>query len=128
MDADPAVAASYSLKAAQGGNVLAQVAYAMACLEGVVVKRDYRECARWLRHAADQGFGAAQAQLALLYLDGKGVPQDYLQAHLWSNLAASDGDVEAAKTRDRAAAIMSREQIAQAQEMARKWKPVAASR
>ena len=125
VDTDAAVAAAYALKAAQGGNAAAQIAYAMACSSGRGVKQDVKEGAKWMRLAADQGNAAAQAQLGLLYLEGRGVPQDYLQAHLWSNLAASEGDAEAAKTRERAAAIMSREQVAQAQELARNWRPAA---
>ena len=56
-------------------------------------------------------------------LDGRGVPQDFIQAHFWANIAATDGDAEAAKVRDRAAVLMTRDQIAQAQELARNWRP-----
>ncbi len=125
VDADPAQATKWALKAAQGGNALAQIIYANACLDGRGVTQDFREAARWLRLAADQGYAPAQARLGMMYFEGTGVPQDYLQAHFWSNLAAGAGDGEAAKRRDRAAGIMSREQVAQAQELARNWRPVA---
>ena len=43
------------------------------------------------------------------------VPQDYVLAHMWLNLAAANGLDDACKERDRIAANMSREQIAEAQ-------------
>jgi len=55
------------------------------------------------------------------------VPQDFVQAHMWYNLAASDltGDDRelAAKNRDSLAEEMTSEQIAEAQRLAREWKP-----
>ena len=50
-----------------------------------------------------------------------------LFAGLWLNLARSQGDHfvsnTAAEDRDRVAARMTREQIAEAQKLAREWKP-----
>ncbi len=63
-----------------------------------------------------------------MYEKGQGVPQDYVQAHMWYNLAAShfapgsDRD-RAVKNRDILAAKMTPAQIAEAQRLARKWKP-----
>jgi len=65
-----------------------------------------------------------------MYVLGSGVPQDYVQAHMWCNLAASqypDTEAEkrdnAAEFRDRTAALMTPAQIAEAQKLAREWKP-----
>ncbi len=57
-----------------------------------------------------------------MYYKGEGVPQDYVEAHKWLNLAAAK-DSQHAKARDLAAAKMTREQIAEAQRLAREWKP-----
>ena len=82
---------------------------------------------RWYRLAADQGYASAQFNLGVMYGTGEGVPQDYVAAHMWFNLAAaqSSGDdrehfVEARET---AAALMTSEQIAEAQRLSREWKP-----
>ena len=85
--------------------------------------QDYAEAARWYRKAADQGYAAGQWRLGLLYQQGYGVQQDYLQAHMWLNLAAAQGNEDAAKARDELAAKMAPDQIAQAQWLAREWKP-----
>ena len=84
----------------------------------------------WDRKAADQGDVRAQYSLGVLYAAGSGVPQDYVLAHMWSNLAASrttasEAEIrnKAIETRDRVAAKMTREQIAEAQKLAREWKP-----
>jgi TPR repeat protein len=78
---------------------------------------------KWSRKAADQGVISAQLMLALLYLEGQGVPQDYVQAHLWYNLAGAGGSPAAAEGRDSVAAKMTPAQIAEAQKLAREWKP-----
>jgi uncharacterized protein len=76
-----------------------------------------------LRKAADQGDAGAQSILGGMYFFGKGVPQDYVSAHMWSNLAAAGGNKDAAKSRDAVAAMMTPAQIAEAQKLAREWKP-----
>lgn len=65
-----------------------------------------------------------------MYEDGwRGLlPQDYVQAHLWYNLSAFRTSFEsyrekAAMARDIVATKMSPAQIAEAQRLAREWKP-----
>ena len=64
--------------------------------------------------------------LGVKYDYGRGVPQDYKEAHKWYNLAAVDGDKQAEMWRDAIAKKMTPEQIAEAQKLAREWKPVQA--
>ena len=66
---------------------------------------------------------SAQYSLGGMYLNGHGVPRDYTAAHMWFNLAAASGFPDAEKTRDSVAARMTPEQIAEAQKLAREWKP-----
>ena len=81
------------------------------------------EAIKWFRKAADQGDADAQLLLGSLYLTGNGVPQDYVIAHMWLNLAAAHGKEEAAEGRDHAEKLMTPAQIAEAQKLAREWKP-----
>ena len=82
-----------------------------------------------LRQAAEQDYAYGMLQLGLAYGTGDGVPQDYVQAHMWVNLAASRfavsqvGRERAIKSRDLVAAKMTPAQIAEAQKLAREWKP-----
>jgi hypothetical protein len=52
-----------------------------------------------------------------------GVPQDDVLSHMWFSLAASQGYDLAATERDKLAAKMTPHQIAEAQRLAREWKP-----
>jgi len=77
--------------------------------------------------AAEQGVAAAQGMLGTIYNLGQSVPQDYVQAHLWANLAASSSQGEDhqryAKVRDLVGKQMTPDQTAEAQRLAREWKP-----
>jgi TPR repeat protein len=86
-------------------------------------KGDYATALRLLRPFAEQGDAVAQAVLGGMYLMGENVPQDYVIAHMWFNLAAAGGEKEAVGFRDKTAALMTPAQIAEAQKLAREWKP-----
>ena len=88
------------------------------------------EAVRWYRKAADQGVANAQYELGYHYFTGLGVPQNYILAHMWFNLAASseymirpDQQKEAVGKRDLVASKMTPAQLAEAQKLAREWKP-----
>lgn len=121
---DTVEAVQWWRKAAEQGNVEAQsdLGVTYSCGE-VRVPRDYSEAAKWLRLASDWGDVVAQNDLAEMYRDGKGVPQDYALAHMWFNLAAAKGNADANKSRDDLAQKMTPDQIAEAQRLAREWKP-----
>lgn len=92
------------------------------------VSQNYTESAKWLRLAAEQGNTRAQIGLGMFYANGSGVQQDNVQAHKWFNLAAGfattrESRQEAIKNRDLISARMTSEQIAEAQKLAREWKP-----
>ena len=94
---------------------------------GLGVEQDSSQAVRWFREAAWQGEALAQYSLGNMYERGRGVAQDYLQAHMWMNLAASraNGDNQKlyAEARDNVARKMTPAQIAEAQSLAREWKP-----
>ncbi len=65
-----------------------------------------------------------------MYHKGQGVAQDYVQAHMWYNLAASrlppgDNRDLVVKNRDLVEKRMAPAQVAEAQKLAREWKPKA---
>jgi uncharacterized protein len=92
---------------------------------GQGLPQDYQEALRWCGLAADQGHGPAMFKLGRLYDTGHGVPRDVLRAHMWYNLASAYGYEEGKKWRDRLAAddafVMTPDQIAEAQKLAREW-------
>src|SRR3974390_141082 len=85
--------------------------------------RNYPEALKWYRLAADQGYAKAQNMLGGMYGEGKGVPKDYALAYMWYNLSAAQGDHDGAILRDLIAKLMTPAQIAEAQRLAREWKP-----
>lgn len=87
-----------------------------------------QEALSWYRRAADQGDFDGLVALGIAYSEGLGVPQDYVEAHKIFNVAASRvkyGDMRAdiMKRRDDLAVKMTPTQIAEAQKLAREWKP-----
>ncbi len=125
---DYAEAVKWYRKSAEQGYANAQNNIGLMYDNGQGVPQDYAEALKWFRKAAEQGVPRAQRNLGIMYHYGQGVPQDYVQAHKWYNLAASrlpsdeDRDL-AVKNRDTVAPKMTAAQIAEAQRLARDWKP-----
>ena len=109
--------------AADQGHVDAQNTLGFTYSFGAGVPQNYAEALKWYRLAADQGLASAQFFLGGMYANGQGVPQDYVLAHMWFNLSAAQGDQAAAKNRDDVATRMTPAQIAEAQRLAREWRP-----
>ena len=91
-------------------------------------KGNLREALMWYRRAADQGDVDSEVCLGIAYAEGLGVPQDYVEAHKWFNLASShstysDISVSINERRDALANKMTTAQVAEAQKLARDWKP-----
>ena len=84
---------------------------------------DYAAALQEWRPLAEAGDADSQYMLGRLYATGRGLLQDYVQAHLWFNLAAVRGKSEAVASRDDVAALMTPTQIAEAQRLARNWRP-----
>ena len=72
--------------------------------------------------AAAKGDGRAMFRLGRAFREGIGVPADYVEAYMWLNLAAGEGYTEAAAERDALAAVMTAEERAEAQRLARAWR------
>lgn len=114
-------------KAVAQGSPDAEYQIGRCFLEGTGVSRDIEQGIQWIRHAAERGFPPAQNQLGQCYEKGKGVPKDPLQAYKWYALAAAKDDAHAVEIRVSLAkveALLSQEQVAEAQRLAREFKPV----
>ena len=145
---DYAEAAKWYGLAAEQGNVKAQFNLGLMYAAGRGVPQDHAEALKWFRFAAEQGLASAQHNLGSMYASGRGVPQDYVQAHMWFNLAASLAPATEAEERelpgalpghtgaqcapnrrraidyrDSVASKLTPAQIAEAQKLAREWKP-----
>ncbi len=109
------------------GNVSAQFNLGLMYKNGEGVPQDYAKALKWYRKAADQGNAGAQTNLGLMYENGEGVPQDYVEAHKWLNIVGTKKSVPDSelmrKARDTLASKMTPAQIAEAQRLAREWKP-----
>jgi hypothetical protein len=91
--------------------------------------KDIAQAQYWYRQAADQGDAYAEASLGILFNFGKGVPRDYAEAFLWYERAALHAPAGDRGTivemRDAIAENLTPQQIAEAQRLAREWKPAA---
>lgn len=109
--------------AAEQGHAEAQYFLGIMYGDGSGVRQDHAEAVRWYRQAAEQGYANAQNKLAIMYDNGLGVSQNDVLAYMWFSLAAAQGEPNASNNRDSMARIMSPNQIAEAQRLAREWKP-----
>jgi TPR repeat protein len=129
-----AEAAKWFHLAADQDDARAQFNLGVMHAEGQGVPQDYVQAIKWYRLAAEQGEARAMFNLGVSYAEGQGTDQNYILAYMWFNLAAprflpSEADRRrvALHNRDLTASRMSREQIAEAQRLAREWRPKGAA-
>jgi uncharacterized protein len=106
---------------ADQGNAQAQYLIGTLYFKGWGVPQDDTVALKWFRLSADQGSHNGLGALGSMYFMGRGVPQDYVLAHMYFNLSAARGG--SAERRDSVLQLMTPTQIAEAQKMAREWKP-----
>jgi TPR repeat protein len=123
---DDVAAAVRELKPlAEQGNAEAQFNLGSLYYQGWGVPQDYSDAIQWLRKAAEQGHVFAQVTLGSIYAEGAQgkIQKDYPQALMWFIFAAAQGDMDAIEFRDSMASRMTPTQIAEAQRLAREFKP-----
>jgi uncharacterized protein len=108
---------------ADQGNALAQFNLGFMYSNGRGVTQNDAEAVKWYRLAADQNDAVAQSNLGDMYSYGRSVPKDYVRAQMWFILSAEHGNQTAAEKREINAQHMTPEQVADAQKLAREWKP-----
>lgn len=108
---------------AEKGSLPAQTMVGAFYLKGIGgVSADPAEAAKWVKQAAEQGEPNAQILLSSMCREGTGVAQEPVQALMWLILAANSVP-EARDLRIAQEKELSPEQIEQARQMARDWKP-----
>ena len=126
--ANLAEAAKWYRKAAEQGNAEAQLNLGFLHVNGQGVSRDYAKALIWYEKAAEQGSALAQYSVGALSEKGLGTPKDLVKAYKWYSIAASRAVTSKAKSddvikgRDRVAAQMTPEEIAEARRQASEWK------
>ena len=101
------------------GDISAQQNMGYLYANGLGVTQDYVEAVSWYKLAAALGHPKAQFNLGIAYTKGQGVAQDYIKAHMWFNLLSKVGDKESRHYMGEVAKLMTEQQIAQAQKLAR---------
>ena len=104
---------------AEQGDPIAQTALGNLYYEGWGVEQDYTSGANCSGRRPSRE--TQPVSLALAGLTSRATA--CCRTNMWYNLAAAQGAGVAAKNRDRMAAKMTPEQIAEAQRLARRWKP-----
>lgn len=121
-------ALAWARKAAAQGNADAEFLIGLLYAQGKGVARDDVEAARWFQKAAAQGNWSGQMKTGMCHMCGLGLPLDYLKAYMWLDLATarSTGHDQMLNRNLRdvhAAMYLTPAQIAEAQRLARGWKP-----
>ena len=113
---DYAIAATWYERAAADDDTFALSSLGYLYENGYGVSQNYRTAVDWYRHAAELGDSYAQAALGRMLYDGLGVQKDLVEAYEWLDLAASQDEPGAAELRDKIAAVLTPEQIEDAEE------------
>ena len=121
---DDAEAMKWYRLAANQGHARAQHTIGKIYDEGRGVKQNFAEAIKWYRLAADQGDAEAQFNLgAMIAYGSQGLAELSVSATMLFNLAAAQGQKAAVRARELIAKDMTPAQIAEAQKLAREWKP-----
>lgn len=106
-------------KSAEQGYADAQYSLGVLYVTGTGAPRDYRKAYELFLQAAEQGNASAQYQLGLMYFKGKAVALNQVEALKWLILAGEYPD--AISYRSYVEGKMSKQQIAEAKELAKEW-------
>lgn len=60
--------------------------------DGLGVRKDYSQAAKWMRQTAQQGNARAQYNLGVMYAEGQGVRQNLKVAKEWFGMACNNGN------------------------------------
>ncbi len=144
-----ALAVNYLTRAAELGDRDAQGALGELYKNGNGTLKDYELAARYFAQSAQQANYDAMKYLGIAYIRGQGVEQNKVQAYVWLSLctlgetcrgavgfnqlmalqktsagsAYDDTSLDPATVRDEIAQYMTAQEIAEAQRLARAWRP-----
>jgi TPR repeat protein len=124
---DYAEAVKLCRKVADLGVAPAQFRLGIMYTRGQGVPQNDAEAIDWFRKAAEQGDTQAQINLSAMCAKHNGVAESFVRCHMWAELAAAalqgDPQKHAFEVRDQIAAMLTPAEIAEAQRLAREWKP-----
>ena len=109
-----------TMAAAKQGKAYAQFNLGVMYDIGRGIPQNDAEAVKWYRKAADQGHVSAQNNLGYKYVQGEGVPENSIKAYVWWSMAKTQGQESAKGNLDILKPQMTKQQIAQAQELAAK--------
>jgi TPR repeat protein len=122
---DDAEALKWYRLAAEQGFAPSQTNLGLMYADGKGVLQDDAEALKWYRLAANQGYAIGQYNLGVRYREGLGVPRDNVRAYMWFLLAKEYGlDPEPMLALAVTSLDMNSSQIAEAEKLAREWKPI----
>ena len=108
-------------RAAEQGDASAQLELGYLYVAGNGTEQDDHEAIKWRLRAAEQGNKFVARNLGGHYAGGYGIEKDNIQAYKWFSIAAINGDEDSQKYKQRLEEEMTPIQVAEAQELARKW-------
>lgn len=117
---DTSAIKQYKLSAAQGNS---DAAYRLGVLHdnGWGTKEDNTVASSYYRKAAQKNHTLAQHDLAIMYMQGTGVVKDNKLAYKWLYIADQRGDEKMKKHLKRVEALLTEDEIAEAQSLAINW-------
>jgi len=120
---DPAQAAIWLEKAANGGNARARAQIGALYATGTGVQQDEMKASYWLIKAANQNVRQSQRFMAIRFYKGEGVPQDRAQSFMYAALAAKQGDPDGQALVNQLSSEMTPEEKLRAQALLQAWQP-----
>ena len=91
--------------------------------DGDGTPEDAGAAARWFLAAAEQGYAKAQNHIGVRLARGEGMQKDEVRALMWLTLAAARNHTQAIDNRKALAKTLSPAQVAEAERLAKEWKP-----
>ncbi|WP_440959146.1 peptidoglycan-binding protein [Oceanicaulis sp. LC35] len=121
--ANPASARDWMARAAENGNVQAMHDAGGMFINAESTPEFQATAARWFEQGALYGLVDSQVNIALLFKEGFGVPQSPADAYAWFTIAANSGDAEARNSAAELRSMLTPEQRAAAESVARNFTP-----
>lgn len=108
VDKDAKLALDWFSKAAQQGNLSAQLQAGEIRYRGEGVSQNHRKSLEYFEQAAKRGSSKARFQLGWMYYKGNGHPVDLVLAHMWFSLSmvVEEDSLAAKRTRSSAKSIL----------------------
>lgn len=120
---NPASAREWMARAAENGNVQAMHDAGGMFINAESTPEFQSIAARWFEQGALHGLVDSQVNIALLFKEGFGVPQSPADAYAWFTIAANSGDAEARNSAAELRSMLTPDQRAAAESVARNFTP-----